>query len=221
MKTDVSSFVQIYPIWGKMYTGVEEKVVGKKKNVIFVEKPLYMVLPKRRRNYTTFNLKDRFMVKRLVVLVCAACMLFGVDGYSQKQKKVKAPDDPELIIFVTEEGRLQQQPTFQMKHPKETFGRWVLKNIKLPVGYPRPFYGTTVVQFYIEPDGDIVQVDILKGCGNFEIYKAVVEVIAQSPKWEPALLDGKPIVLKYTFPVVFRIPAPKPSTQQSRGGMRY
>lgn len=201
-----------------------QKVVGKKKNVIFVEKPLYMVLPKRRRNYTTFNSKDRFMVKRLIVLACVACMLFGVDGYSQKAKKVKrvkAPDAPELVIFVTQEGRLQQQPTFQMKNPKETFGTWVMKNIKLPVGYPRPFYGTTVVQFYIEPDGDIVQVDILKGCGNFEMDKAVVETIAKSPEWEPALLDGEPISLKYTFPVRFQIPAPKPATQQSRTGLRY
>ena len=164
------------------------------------------------------------MVKRLAFVLLAAFMLSVVDGYSQKAKKVKrvkAPDDPEWVIFVTPEGKLQQSPTFKLKHPKESFFDWVLKNIKFPAGYPRPFFGTTVVQFYVEPDGDIVQVDILRGCGNFEMDKAVVEVIAKSPKWEPGLLDGEPVALKYTFPVKFQIPVPKHASQQSRTGFRY
>lgn len=147
----------------------------------------------------------------------AMFMLVPAEGYSQKRvKKVKAPDAPQWNIFVNEEGQLQQAPTFQLKHPRETFTRWVEENIQLPRVYPRPFFGTTVVQFYVEPDGDIVQVDILKGCGNFELDKAVVQAIAKSPKWEPATIDGVPMALKYTFPVKFQFSAPKPATSQQR-----
>lgn len=156
------------------------------------------------------------MVKRLFIVAMAMFMLVPAEGYSQRVKKVKAPDDPQWNIFVNKEGQLQQAPTFRLKDPRETFTRWVHKNIQLPRAYPRPFLGTTVVQFYVEPDGDIIQVDILKGCGNFELDKAVVETVAKSPKWEAGTIDGVPTVLKYTFPVRFQFSAPKPATSQQR-----
>lgn len=159
------------------------------------------------------------MVKRLLFVLTALLLLVPAESFSQKVKKVKPPKDPEWVLFLTDEGKLQRAPTFKLQNPKESFIRWLSDTLKIPRGVNGPFYGTSVVQFYIEPDGEIVQVDILKSCGNFYLDKAAVDVIADSPRWEPATIDGEPMALKYTLPVVFSIPAS--NSGSTKGNNRF
>ena len=159
------------------------------------------------------------MVKRLLFILIALLLLVPAECFSQKVKKVKPPKDPEWVLFVTPEGKLQRAPTFKRQNPKESFTRWLSDNLKIPRGVPGPYYGTSVVQFYIEPDGKIVQVDILKSCGNFYLDKAAVDAIANSPAWEPATIDGEPMSLKYTMPVTFSIPAA--NSVSTKGNKRF
>jgi TonB family protein len=159
------------------------------------------------------------MVKKLLFLIVALLLLVPAKSFSQRVKKVKPPKDPEWVLMVTPEGKLQRAPTFKLQNPKESFMRWLGDNLKVPRGVQGPFYGTSVVQFYIEPDGEIVQVDILKSCGNFYLDKAAVDVISSSPTWEPATFDGEPTVLKYTMPVTFKIPGANSASKKS--GSRF
>lgn len=157
---------------------------------------------------------------RYIFVFVVALMILPLEVYSQKVKKVKPPKDPEWTLFVDSEGRLRRQPTFELQHPKDSFTKWAAKNFKYPEVYPKPFYGTTVVQFYVQTDGKIVQVDILKSSGNFYLDMAAVKTVAQSPNWEPALVDGEPAEVKFTFPITFRIPAPNQNTKKSNSGFR-
>ena len=146
------------------------------------------------------------MVKRLLFILIALLLLVPAECFSQKVKKVKPPKDPEWDLSVTDDGKISRRPTFKLRNPKESFFYWITDNLKMPKGARPGFNGTTVVSLHIEPDGSIVQIDILRSCGIFELDKAAVDLIATSPDWEPATVDGEPVPYKYTFPITFRVP---------------
>ena len=153
------------------------------------------------------------MVKRLSFVLIALLLLVPAECFSQKVKKVRPPKDPEWVLHVTPEGKLHRDPTFKLRNPKNSFNDWIADNLKMPKGFHPGFNGTTVVNFYIEPDGRILQIDILKSSGSFELDKAAVDVIAKSPDWEPATVDGEPVPYKYAFPITFRVPVVAPNSK--------
>lgn len=146
------------------------------------------------------------MVKKLLFVLIALLLLVPAESFSQRVKKVRPPKDPEWELMVSNDGSLCRKPTFKLRNPKDSFVEWTMDNIKKPKGPYPGFHGTTVLLIHIEPDGKIIQADIVRSCGYFELDKMAVETVTKSPDWEPATIDGKPVPFKYTFPITFRIP---------------
>ena len=64
--------------------------------------------------------------------------------------------------------------------------------------------GKAVVQFFIEKDGSVTNVVVVRGLGHGTDEEAV-RVLTKSPKWNPGQQQGKPVRVLHTVPVVFSL----------------
>lgn len=64
--------------------------------------------------------------------------------------------------------------------------------------------GRVVLQFIVNKDGSIVDVEVIKPV-NPSLDKEAVRVVSTMPKWKAGSQRGKPVRVKYTLPVNFRL----------------
>ena len=123
-----------------------------------------------------------------VLLVCGtAC------NQSQSNK------EPESYATV------EQKPMFNGEDAGK-FGLWVFDQIKYPEeAYKSGAQGRVTLQFVISKKGDIKDVKVAKSSGNELLDNEAVRVVSMSPAWTPGKVEGKPVDVLYTFPVVFKI----------------
>ena len=62
-----------------------------------------------------------------------------------------------------------------------------------------------IVGFTIEKDGSMSNVKIVSSSGDTLLDAEALRVVKSSPPWEPAIQRGKPVRVKYTFPVRFTL----------------
>ena len=60
------------------------------------------------------------------------------------------------------------------------------------------------VGFWVETDGSLSDIKVLRGIG-YGCDEAAMEVVRKMPKWKPAMQRGKPVRIKYMFPVKFEL----------------
>jgi TonB family protein len=87
----------------------------------------------------------------------------------------------------------------------------LLKFLGEQVKYPKDaeeqgIEGRTICQFVIEKDGSISDVVAVRTSGNTSLDKEAIRVLQSMPNWKPGLQRGKPIRVKYTIPIFFRLP---------------
>ena len=65
--------------------------------------------------------------------------------------------------------------------------------------------GRVICQFVVNRDGSIVDVEVVRSGGDPSLDKEAVRVIKSMPKWKPGQQRGKPVRVKYTVPVNFKL----------------
>lgn len=60
--------------------------------------------------------------------------------------------------------------------------------------------GRMVIDFVVEPDGSLSNIKIVKDLGS-GVADEVKRVLKQSPKWTPAIKDGKYVRSQFRFPM--------------------
>lgn len=65
--------------------------------------------------------------------------------------------------------------------------------------------GRVTVMFVVDKDGSITNVETLRGV-DAELDKEAIRVISSMPKWIPGMQKGKAVKVRYTVPVMFRLP---------------
>ena len=89
-------------------------------------------------------------------------------------------------------------------------------NVKYPsIAIENGIQGTSVVQFVINKDGSITDVVILRSGGDPSLDKEAIRVIRSMPNWIPGMMKGKPVRVKYTVPVNFRLTAQPASSKKT------
>lgn len=82
---------------------------------------------------------------------------------------------------------------------------YLKKNIKYPrMAQDRGIQGTCVIEFVVNRDGSIVEPKVIKPVDN-ECDQEALRVIKAMPKWKPGMQRGKPVRVRYTVPVAFRL----------------
>lgn len=83
--------------------------------------------------------------------------------------------------------------------------QFLSKNIKYPtIAQENGTQGRVTVQFVVNKDGSIVDAKVLRGVDPY-LDKEALRVINSMPKWKPGMQHGKPVRVKYTVPVMFRL----------------
>ncbi|MEC4112572.1 M56 family metallopeptidase [Myroides pelagicus] len=80
-----------------------------------------------------------------------------------------------------------------------TFNQDFIKEYKIPEGSKFEGKGLFIVQFMIETDGSISEINILKDVYN--IGYPAIDVLKKMKKWVPAQQDGIPIRSQFTLPI--------------------
>jgi len=78
-------------------------------------------------------------------------------------------------------------------------------NVKYPViAQENGVQGRVICQFVVNRDGSIVDIEVVRSV-DASLDKEAVRVIKSMPKWSPGQQRGKPVRVKYTLPVNFRL----------------
>ncbi len=84
--------------------------------------------------------------------------------------------------------------------------KFLSQNVKYPViAQENGIQGRVICQFVVNRDGSIVDVEVVRSGGDASLDKEAVRVIKSMPKWKPGKQRGKPVRVKYTVPVNFRL----------------
>ena len=85
----------------------------------------------------------------------------------------------------------------------------LMKFLSESVKYPKEAFkdgvqGRVVVQFVVEKDGSISEVEVVKKV-NEHLDAEAVRVVNAMPKWKPGKQKGENVRVKYTLPISFRL----------------
>jgi protein TonB len=116
------------------------------------------------------------------------------------------------IVVVEEEAEESAQEIFTVveKMPQFPGGdaallKFVSSSIKYPViAQENGIQGRVVVSFVVNRDGSVVDAVVMRGVDP-SLDKEALRVIGTMPKWTPGEQRGKPVRVKYTLPVQFRL----------------
>ena len=82
---------------------------------------------------------------------------------------------------------------------------YLRKNIKYPaICRESNIQGRVIVSFIVNKDGAIVDPEVVKGV-HPSLDKEALRVISSMPNWKPGAQRGKPVRVRYTVPVNFRL----------------
>ena len=115
---------------------------------------------------------------------------------------VEAPveEEEEEVIFVV----VESMPEFP--GGQQALFKYLAENVKYPViAQENGIQGRVICQFVVNKDGSIVDVVAVRSSGEASLDKEAIRVIKSMPKWKPGKQRGKPVRVKYTVPVNFRL----------------
>ena len=83
--------------------------------------------------------------------------------------------------------------------------KYLSDNVKYPViAQENGVQGRVICQFVVNRDGSIVDVEVVRSVDP-SLDKEAIRVIKSMPNWTPGQQRGKPVRVKYTLPVNFRL----------------
>lgn len=110
---------------------------------------------------------------------------------------VEQSDEDEIFQVV------EQMPEFP--GGMEALLAYLSKNIKYPtIAQEQGIQGKSIIEFVVNKDGSIVDPKVVKSL-DASCDKEAMRVIKAMPKWTPGKQRGKPVRVKYTVPVSFRL----------------
>lgn len=136
-----------------------------------------------------------------------------------EQEIISSEDDQSLAqvqnyvapaVVEEEEESTQQIFTIVEEMPDFPGGQAALmsfinKSIKYPViAQENGIQGRVSCSFVVNKDGSIVDAEVLRGVDP-SLDKEALRVINSMPKWKPGKQRGKPVRVKYTVPITFRL----------------
>ena len=122
-------------------------------------------------------------------------------------------DALDLVEFDEEEEEVNEQqiffvvedmPTFQGQS-KDAFRIYIQQNLKYPIiAQENGISGKVFVQFDINAKGNVANVIVVRGVDP-SLDKEAVRVVKSSPQWKPGKQRGRPVNVRFTFPIVFQL----------------
>ncbi len=126
------------------------------------------------------------------------CFCFSGLMYASDSLSVSASDDE--IVFI----EVEKSPEF--KGGIQGLYQYLGETIVYPDSAKKALIqGRVILQFIINIDGAVQEVVVVRSSGNTLLDDEAVRVVRLMPKWIPGEQSGKPVRVKYTLPVVFKL----------------
>lgn len=120
-------------------------------------------------------------------------------------------DITEFETIQVEEEPEEEQPFMVVEDMPEFPGgqaallEYLRKNIKYPsICRENGIQGRVLIQFIVNKDGSIVDPEVVKSVNPY-LDKEALRVISTMPSWKPGSQRGKPVRVKFTVPVNFKL----------------
>jgi protein TonB len=137
--------------------------------------------------------------------------LINLDSEITDLTVIAPPAPPMEVAAAPAEPEESNEPFIVVENPPlpeggfEGFGKYLQKNLKYPEQARRMnVEGKVFVQFIIDKDGSPTDITVLKGIGS-GCDEEAVRVIKNMPKWTPGKQRGKPVRVRMSLPIVFKL----------------
>lgn len=128
-------------------------------------------------------------MKNIIIIVLTT--LLSLSSFSQSQDSIVDSD-------TTVNVHVDSMPEFPGGYAK--LGVYLFNNIKLNDCYfENGVRGKLYFEFVIEKNGKVSNAKIIKGKSCMD--EDIIKTIENMPKWKPGKQDGKPVRVKFSFPV--------------------
>ena len=88
---------------------------------------------------------------------------------------------------------------------EEACMKWLADNIRYPsICVEQGIQGRVYAQFVVNKDGSIVDIKVVRSPDPY-LSKEAERVLKMMPKWSPGKQRGKPVRVKFSLPVMFRL----------------
>lgn len=121
----------------------------------------------------------------------------GIDIAELEEQKVIIEEEPKVFVTV------EQMPQFPGGEAEMM--NFINKNLKYPiVAQESGIQGRVSIRFVVRADGNIDEVEVLRGIDP-SCDRAAVDVVKSMPKWTPGRQNGKNVAVYFNLPIVFRL----------------
>ena len=144
------------------------------------------------------------MKKKIILLIC---ILININVFSQKtfEKKTLAIEDvaipPKIKGCDSENNKEYLKECFNkifQKKLKRKLKKSVFNSKNLNIGKH-----TILTSFVIDKNGEINEINVV--CSSSKIIEEIKKALKKLKKFEPGMLNGKPVDVTYEFPLYIEI----------------
>jgi len=108
-------------------------------------------------------------------------------------------DNPKLKVF--DFVSVEKQPVFP--GGMTAFYKYLADNCKFPAeATAKKINGKVFLSFIVEANGELADIQVVRGLG-YGTDEEAIRLLKNSPKWEPGILDGKQVRVRYNIPINF------------------
>ena len=125
-------------------------------------------------------------------------------GVEIQDYKAAAVEEEEVEEEAIPFQLVEQKPSFQGGDANQ-FSKWVNSRLVYPeIAKENGVQGRVTLQFTVEADGRVTNVEVVRGVDD-SLDKEAVRVVSSSPRWTPGKQRDRKVKVKYTFPVIFQL----------------
>lgn len=111
-------------------------------------------------------------------------------------------DEPEIVEDVIFDV-VEEMPSF--REGQAALMQYLAKNMKYPlIPQEQGIQGKVIIQFVVDKDGSIADPVVVRSVDPY-LDKEALRVVSGMPKWNPGKQRNKPVRVKFTVPVTFRL----------------
>ena len=125
------------------------------------------------------------------------------------------PDTASMYKYRDEKGNMHYEQAPQFPGGEEAMKKYISDHLVYPKrAYKKGIQGKVYVQFVIDRDGSVTNVEVVKGVHRL-LNQEAIRLIANMPKWVPGWADGHEVRVRFTLPLTFKLTTPPPSKDPS------
>jgi protein TonB len=98
----------------------------------------------------------------------------------------------------------EQMPSFP--GGQDAMMKFLVKNVQYPQeARENGKEGRVITQFVVSDEGEIRDITMVGKELGYGFEAEALRVIQLMPKWEPGMIGGKPVSVKFTLPIAFKL----------------